>query len=243
MFKGVPLFFALLTIMLCSLTAKGAVEKKAQAKIQTDTSKIEVKTFNNQALIRYSRQKDFNYTGQATGQPSLWQRIWNWFWSKFDRLFSRVPYSGTVLTYVLLGLCVGFLVYIIAKYSGASPDWIWAGDTKKVNLPYKESVENIHELNFDVEIEKALSTNNYRMAVRLLYLMCLKQLSDTNLIKWEIDKTNSAYINELEDPKQKQTFALLTHQFEYAWYGNFTIDRQVFNNVNQLFQNFKSLLP
>ena len=113
------------------------------------------------------------------------------------------------------------------------------GGARKVEVPYSESLENIHEINFDEEIEKAVALHNYRLAVRLLYLKCLKQLSDRNLIQWKIDKTNSAYIYELSDPNQRQTFSRLTRQFEFVWYGNFAIDQQAFGNINQMFQDFK----
>jgi hypothetical protein len=106
------------------------------------------------------------------------------------------------------------------------------------NLPYSESLENIHDINFDGEIEKAVTQHNYRLAVRLLYLRCLKQLSDAELIKWQIDKTNSAYINELSNQEQRKVFKTLTLQFEYVWYGEFAIDAPVFKNINTLFQDF-----
>ena len=119
----------------------------------------------------------------------------------------------------------------------------YAGEGQKASVPYTESLENIHEINFDDEIEKAISLRNYRVAVRLLYLKCLKQLSDKNLIQWQLDKTNAAYLYELTDPVQKQTFGLLTRQFEYVWYGNFHIDSEAFGDINLLFQNFKKQLP
>jgi len=97
-------------------------------------------------------------------------------------------------------------------------------------------------MNFDAEIEKAISRHDFRLAVRLLYLKCLKQLSDKELIRWQIDKTNAAYIYELTDPVQKQTFGLLTRQFEFIWYGDFPIDKDTFSKINALFQNFKNHL-
>lgn len=243
MYKFVQLVLVLFIVTLFSISAKGVITKKTPAKIQADNSNIELRKFDAGALNQYRKQKEFNYTGQATGQPSFWQRLWYWFWSKVSGLFSGVPYSGEILKYFLLGLCVAFLIYMIIKYSGIGPAGILGAEAKKIELPYSEALENIHEINFDSEIEKAVLTHNYRLAVRLLYLKCLKQLSDANLIKWEIDKTNSAYINELQDLNQKRIFAMLTNQFEYAWYGNFAINQQVFGNINRLFDDFKTQLP
>jgi hypothetical protein len=105
-------------------------------------------------------------------------------------------------------------------------------------IPYSEFFEDINEINFDTEIEKAIAKHNYRFAVRLLYLRCLKKLSDGGLIEWQIDKTNSTYINELTDQRQREAFGILTRQFEYIWYGEFGIDGQVYKNIDSSFQDF-----
>ena len=115
-----------------------------------------------------------------------------------------------------------------------------AKKSRSADLAYSESLENIHEINFDEAIEKAIASHNYRLAVRLLYLKCLKQLSDASLIAWTPEKTNNAYINELSDAGQRLSFKVLTRQFEYVWYGEFYIDDNVFKNINLMFQQFKN---
>jgi hypothetical protein len=115
-------------------------------------------------------------------------------------------------------------------------------DSPQGALPYQETLENIHEINFDDDIESALAQRNFKLAVRLLYLRSLKQLNDAGLIQWQIEKTNSVYVDELSNPNQRQTFSILTRQFEYIWYGNFPIDEQAFRNINTLFQDFKQIL-
>jgi hypothetical protein len=222
---------------------KPVVAKKTPAVLRVDTSKIRIAHFNESALNKFKADKDFNYTdGAMAGQPSLWERFWSWLWATLFGWLRHVPYSGVVIKYLLFALAIGLLVYVISKSLGIDPVRIWRGEARKVDVPYSESLENIHEINFDSEIEKAIAQNNYRLAVRLLYLRCLKQLSDTQLIHWQIDKTNSAYIHELTNADQKQTFKLITRQFEYVWYGNFAIDKQAFNNIDMLFQDFKKQL-
>ncbi|WP_299589124.1 DUF4129 domain-containing protein [Mucilaginibacter sp.] len=243
--KFIPSFFLTAMLLSFSFTAAPATVKKIQAKVHTDTSKIQVKKFDEQALKRFKADKDFNYNSTAigAGQPSLWDRFWNWLWNKITAWFEGVPYSGQVFKYLLLAMSVTLVIYVIIKSVGIEPGRLWRGEAAKTSLPYSESLENIHEINFDAEIEKAIAQHNYRLAVRLLYLKCLKQLSDENLIKWQINKTNSAYLYELTNPRQKQIFGLLTRQFEYVWYGNFAISKQAFANIDLLFQDFKKQLP
>lgn len=226
-----------------SISASNANVKKAPLKVYIDSTKIIVKTFNAGAINKYRQDKDFNYNGKATGEPSFWERFWQWLWSKIGSLFNGVPYAGTILQYSLLALAIALLIYIVIKALGIDAGQLFRGESTKLDIPYNESLENIHEINFDNEIEKAIATHNYRLAVRLLYLRSLKQLSDNKLIHWQIDKTNANYIFELTDPLMKDTFGLLTRQFEYIWYGNFAIDKYAFANISLLFQNFKNQLP
>ncbi len=236
----------IVVIFLCaflSISKTFAAVKKTPAKVSIDTARITVKNFNSAALKKFSGDKDFNYHGQAIGTPSVWERFWNWVWQKLSSLFSGIPYGGAIFKYSLLALAVAGLIYIVFKALGVDAMQLFRGEAKKIEVPYTESLENIHEINFDAEIEKAISQHNYRLAVRLLYLRCLKQLSDKNLIHWQLDKTNAAYLFELTDAEQQQTFGVLTRQFEYVWYGDFFIDSEAFTSINLLFQNFKKQLP
>jgi hypothetical protein len=242
MHKFVILFLILLFAFF-GITKTYAAVKKIPAKVSIDTTKVELKKFNSSALSKFRADKDFNYHGEAIGTPSVWDRFWAWVRYELAQLFQSIPYSGSILKYLLLALAIAGIVYVVIKSLGLDPIQLWRPNARKVDVPYSESLENIHEINFDTEIEKAIAQHNYRLAVRLLYLKCLKQLSDQNLILWQIDKTNETYLYELTDPEQKRTFGLLTRQFEYVWYGNFFIDGEAFTNINLLFQNFKKQLP
>ena len=221
---------------------KKPIVKKIPAQERIDTSKIQVKKFDTASLNKFRVDKHFNYN-EAQDDTSLWTRFWAWVWNKLFGWINLTGIGGTILEYVLIAAAVGLLIYVISKSLDIDPVKLWRGEARKVDMPYSESLENIHEIDFDSEIEKAIAQNNYRLAVRMLYLKCLKQLSDTQLIQWQLDKTNSAYINELTDPGQQQTFKLITRQFEYVWYGNFGIDKQAFSNIDALFQDFKKQLP
>ena len=236
-------FITLLLALFLALGGHAVPAKKTPAVLKMDTSKITVKHFDANTLTKFRKDKDFNYNGEAVGEPTAWDRFWSWLWHTIGSLFRKVPYGGSILKYVLLGLAISLLAYIVFKSIGLDPIQLLRRESAKIAVPYTESLENIHEINFDNEIDKAVAQHNYRLAVRLLYLKCLKQLSDGNLIQWQIDKTNTAYFYELSNPEQKQTFGQLTRQFEYVWYGDFNIDKDTFSNINTLFQNFKKLIP
>jgi hypothetical protein len=238
------LLFTFLFLLIAGLFSGGAFaasKKNTPAKLQTDSSAIVIKSFSADSINTYKKAKEFNYNGTVIEAPSAWDRFWAYFWNKLFGKLSNSPLAGAFIKYTLLALAVALLVYVSFKLVGMDAVKLWMGQANKT-LHYTESLENIHEINFDAEIEKAIALHNYRLAVRLLYLKCLKQLSDNELIRWQTDKTNSAYIYELNDPSLRQAFTLLTRQFEYVWYGGFSIDSNAFKNINQLFQNFKKQL-
>src|SRR5471030_501056 len=110
-------FFVLL-LTSCLLGRSFAATKKAPAKTQIDTSKIEVKKFNANALNKFKADKDFNYNGNAVDDTSLWDIFWDWFWNAISKLFNRIPFGGTIVKYFFLALFAGLLVYIIFKSLG-----------------------------------------------------------------------------------------------------------------------------
>jgi len=226
---------------------------KAAAKPATlvkDTSNVSVRHFSEDALSKYRSQADFQYK-ETEVSTSVWTRFWRWFWHLLRSLFRVKPAKGhpsmtamrvilTILEYVVIAAAVGLIVFLIFKMVGVDLSFLFRRRSKAIAIPYTESLENIHDINFDNAIEEAINKHNYRLAVRLLYLKCLKQLSDASLIKWQPEKTNSSYLNELADTDQKAIFNLLTRRFEYVWYGEFPIDGQTFNRINLQFQEFKS---
>jgi len=219
---------------------------KQKAVLRTDTSTVTVRYFNKDALNKYSKQPEFKYTDEVT-QPSWWERFWHWFWQWLGHLFdfSKIKHArtffsalGLLVEYLIILGAAAALVFFILKLVGIDTRNIFSRKPLPADLPYSESLENIHEINFDNEIEKAVAQHNYRLAVRMLYLKCLKQLSDATLISWRPEKTNSAYVNELTDNNQRTAFKQLTTQFEYVWYGEFFIDGSVYKDINFMFQKF-----
>ncbi|WP_457129670.1 DUF4129 domain-containing protein [Mucilaginibacter sp. HD30] len=216
--------------------AKPEKEVKKPLVARYDSLDISKRTFNPPALEKYKQQEAFHYDEGYVGE-SFWDRFKRWFWSLFDNTDKSI--IGTVVTYLLMGLGVAAIAFLIMKLAGVDPFKVIRGKSASAALPYSEFNENIHDINMDDELEKAVNVHNYRLAVRLLYLKSLKQLNDAGLIHWEPNKTNTEYSNELQDFNQRLAFNLLTRQFEYIWYGEFNIDGDVFARISNLFKDFK----
>lgn len=106
----------------------------------------------------------------------------------------------------------------------------------------EEVTENIFDMNFEKEIQKAIADKNYRFAVRLLYLRTLKDLSDKNLINYTHEKTNADYLFQLAGTSYYKNFFRLTRDFDYTWYGQFELSLEKFSIIQNDFLTFKQQL-
>ncbi|MBC8054827.1 MAG: hypothetical protein H7Y13_17345 [Sphingobacteriaceae bacterium] len=207
-----------------------------------DSSRVNLRHFDSPALKNYRLSKDFQYGAiQPDISPGLWDKFWDWFWSLFRGALSTST-PGTLLQYFLFILGIAALIFLIIKLSGMDLSHLFTGKSKEIEISYDEKLENIHQISFDEEIEKAMINNDLRLAVRLLYLKTLKILNSRGKIKWELDKTNTSYISELQHPAHKEKFRLLTHRFEYVWYGSFNISNSLYEKISRSFHEFNSMV-
>ena len=104
-------------------------------------------------------------------------------------------------------------------------------------------IENIFEINYSEEIYKAVNAENYRLAIRLMYLQLLKDLSQKEIIQYKQERTNNDYVAQLNGTDYHKSFFHLTRNFEYVWYGQFKIKTEAFKTMQSDFVSFKNKLP
>lgn len=98
-------------------------------------------------------------------------------------------------------------------------------------------LENIFEINYNEEISKALRESNYRLAVRLQFLRLLKSLAERKAIQYKEDATNFDYILQLKNSAYYNGFFKVTRYYEYAWYGGFAINEELYNTIKKDFDS------
>ena len=140
----------------------------------------------------------------------------------------------TFLMYSFVFLMLGVLAFFIwQKTMGGS-----SGKAIVEKIEF-ETEEDIRKLDLKELIAQALSNQNYRLAIRLLYLSTLKSLTQGGLIDWQPNKTNQDYRRELAATSLANDFDLLTLQFDYIWYGNISVGPQHYDQVSAMFQQFQ----
>lgn len=217
--------------------AQTAKPKPITVVIKTDTSKVVASKFDKEAISNYKEQKEFQYDEIGQQQLSLWDKFWLWFWGIIGELFQGAA-SNIFSRYIFIGLGVALIIFIVVKVIGAEK--IFAKKSKETILPYDVITENIHEIDYEQELQRLVAERKFRLAVRLLYLRALKKLSDAEIIQWQPDKTNYNYLMEISKPELRNDFSQLTLQFDYIWYGDFPIDEVKFDPIEQSFNQFNN---
>jgi len=210
-------------------------------RLKTDSGALQLRKMDAEHLRSYRNNPDFKYDEGVVQVDGLWERFWNWVWRLVSNLFKKgindSTSTGIFIKYIVLGLLVLLIGFLITRLAGLNFR-IFSRKSKAVDVPYMELEDNIHEIDFNVELDKAVAAGNYRLAVRLFYLQSLKKLSDRSLIDWQPEKTNQAYVAELTDSQRKVQFKQLTLQFEYVWYGEFFIEKESFAELRTAFETF-----
>lgn len=105
------------------------------------------------------------------------------------------------------------------------------------------STENLFDIDYNSALQRAIAAQNYRLAIRLLYLQTLRELALRNLIQFRQERTNSDYLMQLFQTAYYKEFFRLTRNFEYAWYGQFQVSRPAFEQIRDEFLSFNQRIP
>ncbi|MEG0848328.1 MAG: DUF4129 domain-containing protein [Flavobacterium sp.] len=215
--------------------------KYTEADIQIDSSTVEAKTFSKNFKKKYTDQ-NFIYEQKAP-EKSYWERFKDWLASILRSIFSfsttEASLKFTVLFLRIIAILVIILViYLIVKaIINKEGQWIFGKNSQKRTVHYSDIEKNIHLLDFEKLIKESLASGEKRTAVRYYYLWLLKTMAQHNYIEWDIEKTNSDYLYELQKPAHKEEFTYLSYLYNYIWYGEFEINDTTFNKAENRFKN------
>ncbi len=232
----VRFFICLLSFLSLVSATSGAISVQG-----IDTSAISlVRQFDTAALNKYRADKDFNYTTTVENveEGSSLSYLINSFLGKFFRSSLGGVNVSDVLIFALIFFAAVMLVIQVFRINSAK---MFSKNSESI-LNFTVESESIHHTDFDQLIQEAMSSGNYRLAVRLHYLKTLKVLSEAGLIKWQKGKTNFEYYYELKSEIIRKEFHALTVVFESAWYGHHEISPEIFAGNASSFNHFLTLI-
>ncbi len=152
------------------------------------------------------------------------------------------PYDFSNLKYLFYTIVVGILLVLIVRifYNlNKNP----AIKEAKINIDsINEIEEKMHELNLDDLLKEAISVKNFRIALRIKFLIIIKMLSQNGNINWAKEKTNWEYYTELNEKKLSSQFKDVILNFERVWYGELMLTEDQFNLVSPSYENLTKQL-
>ncbi len=203
-----------------------------------DTTHLDVRECDQKIVKRLRADDDLDYRQPPTVAESLWDRFIQWLSELLGAVIQGAMETdwGKVLLYTL-GLIVLIVVIMMVLKVDAFRVFISSSDqgaSASAGLH-----ENIHEMDFEELLREAVARNDYRTAIRLLFLFALKILSDRHLVEWKPGKTNQDYLGELSVVELKKGFNELSFYFEYAWYGEFPVNETMYRRIQDIFEDWR----
>lgn len=210
--------------------------------VQYDDTKLEPHKITEDDLSDYKKNDDFNYV-EAVEDDSITKKIKRWLVNILTRIFEAIFGIGSatgilkfifnVLPYIILGVLIFLLIKFFLKVNSRQ---LVLGEQKKGSVSLSNDEHIINNEDISALIENAIKDQNYRLAIRYLYLLALKNLSENGTIQWELQKTNDDYVNEINNEALKQNFINITRIYDYVWYGGFSVDGLKFNHLKRSFE-------
>lgn len=141
-----------------------------------------------------------------------------------------------VIGYAVIFGLLAYLIYLFIKQAMKDPNRnIQRGSALFTDMT---NPEHVADLDLENLLREALAQNNLRLAVRLYYLKLLKHLNREGFIRWEKNKTDRDYANELVSNGISGQFRKIMIAYEYVWYGERTPSAEEFKVLES---NFKIL--
>lgn len=148
--------------------------------------------------------------------------------------------NSNILKMVLWTLAVFFVGFIIYKLF--LTEGVFKRNKKKITQANTNQPDEhiTKDTDFNQLIKESLQNNQFRQAVRYQYLRSLHLLAINNIVSMASGKTNYEYVREIKNKESRGDFAKLTLNYEYIWYGNFTIDEKAYQRIEPGFTSFNN---
>lgn len=231
--------YILLVFFLC-LSFAAFANTRDSAKVEAwDSASVDYRPASKEKMESYKQLKVYNYE-KFEKPETLWDKILRWISAKIR----NANINQNLILFGLIGFAVLIFLFIILKLLGVeiSGLFVFGHKSKDTQILFNQKHDDIYNDNMEQMLTRAIQDKAYREAVRLLYLLSLRQLDALELIHWRPWKTNKDYYYELVVAEHKQLFSTLQLSYEYIWYGQFKIGDEKFIEVQAQFEQFGSAI-
>lgn len=152
--------------------------------------------------------------------------------------------AASLMQFLLIAGGIALLVFLFYTYFNGKDIGRSKTRNKKTGLDIEidQLEKDLPDSELDPILVRAEKAENYRLAIRLRYLMVIQKLSEKEIIKWKKDKTNGQYARELRGTEYELPFRELTRIFERLWYGQNSLTKQEYLLVDNDYENMERIL-
>lgn len=222
----------LLKIFICISVLCISLYSGAQHKISEQGDQPVLRVVPDSVTERMKKEKDFLYAND----PSSWTEKKGERDNSFVKMIQAISRSP-LLKWLIYLLVAAIIIYAIYQVMVVNDFFMFSRTHKKKKAKQEEDDELLTD-NIDEKISNAIENKEYRLAIRFLYLKTLQLLHESNSIKLHAKSTNQDYIRQMQQHSGISQFRLLTHIYEYVWYGEFHPSDIQFDAIRTNFDQF-----
>ncbi len=219
----------------------------AQVSWTRDSAIYRIRDFDEQELLELRKSDRYHYEQEAVQRkaPGIWELLKDWIESLLKKYgFDHEPQTVQTFTEIVVWVFVGVALLITSVFLFRNKHFVRL--FRRSDPRSDEAIEFLSytgsNSNLEAELQQAEQEANYPLALRFLYIRCLRILEDAMLIDYKKDKTNSEYLHELRLKTQYPYVEQLTYWFERVHYGEYQIDEQSYSACKALFSQMRQTL-
>lgn len=215
---------------------------------QTAENDLTPLDFSEETLQDFKEDPDFDYS-EAAAEDNWWtkfkryiglqwQRFLDWLFGDYEAPLLLAIFLD-ILPYLILGLLLTFVLYLFSKLN---PGNYLFGTPAQGDITFEGEEKIIKTRDIQKLIQKALSKENYRLAVRYHFLYLLQKMSRQEIVIYDSAKTDEEYVQEIKDPALKSRFKRVNRIYDFVWYGNFETTAEDYGKIKEEFEKAEDLI-
>jgi hypothetical protein len=137
---------------------------------------------------------------------------------------------------IVWGLAIFAVLFILYQLLAGQQNLFYKN--KKLENAEEEGPEDAGRLSPLILSQQAAARGDFRMAVRYNYLYILQLMGEKGLVVLQPQKTDAHYQTELRGKPPATDFSTITLQYEYVWYGEFSLNAEQYQSIAAGYRKF-----
>jgi hypothetical protein len=199
-----------------------------------DQSRVEYRMPPREMIREWQNDPNYRYERDTDGPG-----IWNFLYTRFLHwLFSFT--EGHSWGYYVILVLAGLLVLVaLVRLLDVPFTGIFVMSRKGENsaLLFHDEENDFSSSKLKDMLRMFRNNGAYREAVRVMFILYLKELDARGVITIKRFKTNHDYYREIQSPREKERIRKRKWLFDIVWYGHAVLSSVQFREIEQVFDN------